>query len=67
MGRFGRMLGSGIAKAWCDFDRSLSEPDMYLMAWENDLQKEKKKEEEQQKKDAAYKRIFGVWPSETWR
>jgi hypothetical protein len=37
---------------------------MYLMSWENDLQAGLKKEAEQKKRDAAYKRIFGVWPGE---
>ena len=69
MSRFGRALGSGIAKGLCDFDRSLrdEEPDMYLMSsWERQLQKDVKKEAEQKKRDAAYKRMFGCYPNETW-
>jgi len=65
MSRFSRSLGSGIAKKLCEFDRALrdEEPDMYLLSsWERQFQKDMKKEAEQKKRDAAYKRMFGVWP-----
>jgi len=63
MSRFGRLLGSGIAKAWCDFDRSWSEPDMaYWEREQMEVRKEKQRQAEQAKRDQAYKRAFGIYP-----
>lgn len=63
---FRGQIGSGIAKGLCELDRRLRDdtPDMYLMSWENELEKARKKEKEQNKRDAAYKRMFGVWPGQ---
>jgi hypothetical protein len=68
MSRFGRALGSGIAKGLCDLDRSLSAPEEAYWEREQRIMKEcERKNREQEKRDAAYKRAFGVWPSDTCR
>ena len=65
MGRFGRMMGSGIAKKLCELDRYLSAPDETYWEREQRIMKEcERKNKEQAKRDAAYKRMFGIWPWE---
>jgi len=67
MSRFGRALGSGIAKRMCEFDRALSSPDETYWEREQRIMKEcERKNKEQERRDAAYKRMFGIWPNETW-
>jgi len=65
---FRGQIGRGIAKGLCDLDRSLSAPDETYWEREQRIMREcERKNKEQERKNAAYKRMFGVWPNETWR
>jgi hypothetical protein len=67
MGRFGRALGGGIAKWLCDLDNALRRDETYWEREQRLVKENERREREQKKMDLAYKKIFGVYPNETWR
>jgi hypothetical protein len=61
---FRGQIGRGIAKGLCDLDRALRSDETYWEREQRIMKECERKNKEQEKRDAAYKRIFGVYPWE---